>query len=97
MKLENSVTLDGVIDIGLTSDKLFLMRVGKSNTFTLLCQLSESLRDKIKSDDVAVGKLVRVSGHLENPTTIRIMVERMEIFDYVRFEGKYTYHFEKCE
>lgn len=97
MKLENSVTLDGVIDVGLSSDKLFLMRVGKSSTFTILCQLSESLRDKIKSDDVAVGKLVRVSGHLENPITLRIMVERMEFFDYVRFEGKYTYHFEKCE
>lgn len=95
MTLENSVTLDGVIDIA--SDKLFLMRVGKSSTFTILCQLSESLRDKIKFDDVAVGKLVRVSGHLENPTTLQIMVERMEFFDYVRFEGKYTYHFEKCE
>lgn len=97
MKLENSVTLDGVVDVGLTSDKLFLLRVGKSNTFSMLCQLSESLRGKIKSDDVNIGKLVRVSGHLEHPATIRVVVERMEFFDYVRFEGKYTYHFEKCE
>ena len=97
MNLENSVKLDGVIEVGLTTDKLFLLRVGKSNTFTMLCQLSESLRDKIKFDDVNVSKLVRVSGHLEHPTTLRIVVERMEFFDYVRFEGKYTYHFDKCE
>lgn len=97
MKLENSVTLDGVIDVGLTSDKLFLLRVGKSSTFTILCQLSESLRDKIESNDIDVGKLVRVSGQFAQLSSTRIMVERMEIFDYVRFEGKYTYHFEKCE
>lgn len=97
MKLENSVTLDGVIEVGLTTDKLFLLRVGKSDTFTMLCKLSKQLEDKVKFDDVVSGKLVRVSGHLEKPTTSRILVERMEFFDYVRFEGKYTYHFEKCE